>query len=125
MNLIGFQGCNALNVNVLVLKRNWTNTDSFAEEEAMRWSKDQIRDLVEKIIDWFLFVVLLIAAFALVQDVWGQYASKKTSMTWEEVPITELPTLTLCFGNQIGTHWYREMHDLGTEFNVTYFLNET
>ena len=114
-----------MNVSISVLKYNYTNKDIFAEKGTMRWSKEQIRELAEKIIDWVLFVVLLIVAFALVQDVWGQYASKKTSMTWEEVPIIELPTLTLCFGNQIGSHWMRDMYHLGTEFNVTYFLNET
>ena len=91
----------------------------------MKLSKEQIREKIETIIDWILFIVFVIVSFALVQDVWNQYTSKKTSMTWEEVPITELPTLTLCFGDQVGSYWRREMYDLGTEFNVTYFLNET
>ena len=115
-----------MNVFVLVWKYNQTNTAGHLSLKGrMKLSREQISGLVETIIDWFLFVVLVIVSFVLVQDVWGQYTSKKTSMTWEEVPITELPTLTLCFGNQIGSHWMREMYDLGTEFNVTYFLNET
>ena len=91
----------------------------------MNLSKEKIWQYLEKTIDWCLFITFVIVSFALVQDVWLQYLSKKHCISWEEVPITELPTLTLCFGNEADHEWKVQMYDLGTDFNVTYFVNDT
>ena len=91
----------------------------------MNLSKEKIWQYLEKTIDWCLFITFVIVSFALVQDVWLQYLSKKHSISWEEVPITELPTMTLCFGKEAENEWKAQMFDLGTDFNVTYFVNDT
>ena len=50
----------------------------------------------------------------------GNYAKRKSSMSWEEKPIRGHPTLTVCFDDQVGNVWSRNMFDLGSEMNITY-----
>ena len=33
--------------------------------------------------------------------------------------------MTLCFGKEAENEWKAQMFDLGTDFNVTYFVNDT
>ena len=88
--------------------------------------KNGTREIIEiaiAVIDWSAFLILAIVGLSTINGIWDVYGSKKTSMTMERQPITEHPTITMCFGpsSVIPSLWhpYSQLI-LGIDFNITY-----
>ena len=73
--------------------------------------------------DWSAFLLLAIIGLSTINGIWDVYGSKKTSMIIERQPITDHPTITMCFGPAafIPSLWkdYSQLV-LGIDFNITY-----
>ena len=95
------------------------------EQETKEKAKGNRILLIKTTLNWMLFLFLTILAIALSLDTLGTYFLKRTSMSSENVPIAEHPSITLCFGDQTVSPWDRKMYRLGTDFNITYYINET
>ena len=88
-------------------------------------TKNNLSNIVEKALDGTALTILLIFVIVLASDVIDMYTSKKSAMSNMEQPISEHPTVTICFGDRSGSLWNREMYELETEVNITYYVNET
>ena len=96
-----------------------------SQQETKENAKGNRIRLIKATLNWMLFLFLTILAIALSLDTLGTYFLKRTSMSSENVPIAEHPSITLCFGDQTVSPWDRKMYRLGTDFNITYYINET
>ena len=75
-----------------------------------------LKDKLCKVLEWIIYLGLLIGALYLMKEVFYKYNSEDTSFKQIEEPITELPTLTICFS---------DYHDIGNEFgNFSMFYND-
>ena len=95
------------------------------QQETKEKAKGNRIRLIKATLNWMLFLFLTILAFALSLDTLGTYFLKRTSMSSENVPIAEHPSISICFGDQTVSPWDRKMYRLGTDFNITYYINET
>ena len=73
------------------------------------------------VVDRLLPIVLIFPSYFFIQGVWQDYVTKKSNMSYEELPIEEQPTITLCFDEQRGEAWNRKMFHLNTDINITYY----
>ena len=75
-----------------------------------------LKDKLCKVLEWIIYLGLLIGALYLMKEVFYKYNSEDTSFKQVEEPITELPTLTLCFS---------DYHDIGNKLgNFSIFYND-
>ena len=68
-----------------------------------------------KLLEWVFFLGLCIISIFFMQEVLRKYTSNATSFTQEKRPLTEQPTITICFKP------YDHNFTLGKDFNITYF----
>ena len=73
------------------------------------------------VVDRLLPIVLIFPSYFFIQGVWQDYVTEKSNMSYEELPIEEQPTITLCFDEQRGEAWNRKMFHLNTDINITYY----
>ena len=72
-----------------------------------------------------IFLSLAIISMIFVEGIWMDFKEKKTSLTWDEEPIFDHPTFSVCFKsddsdmNIMG----RKMFSIGTDINITYGIN--
>ena len=80
------------------------------------------RDKVLKIAFWFLFAVLICLSYFFIEGVWSDYINKRSNFSTDEKPIDKHPTVTICFDGENEKFWNRRMFELGTQMNITYFV---
>ena len=72
-----------------------------------------------------IFFLLVIISIIFVEGIWMDFKEKKTSLTWDEEPIVDHPTFSVCFKddgsdmNMMGM----KMFSIGTDINITYSIN--
>ena len=86
----------------------------------------------KSVLDWsFIFIktvaffVLLGLSIIFVEGIWMDYKEKKTSLTWDEEPIVDHPTISFCFHDyrNVGNLMAHKMFSIGTDINITYDLH--
>ena len=70
-----------------------------------------------KIIECTLFLFLCGLSVVFINGVLNKFISRKTSFTQSEAPITELPTVVVCFTNPNSKKTY---YEYGTDFDIVY-----
>ena len=88
----------------------------------MQLNKKKIVDIAWKAIDRICFIILLILALMSVEDTLRNYVAKKSNRSVDRIPISEQPTVSICFDDHEKKIWNRKMFLLGTEVNITYFI---
>ena len=88
----------------------------------MQLSKKKIVDFAWKAIDRICLVILLILALMSVEDTLRNYVTKKSNRSVNRIPISEQPTVSICFDDDEKNIWNRKMFSLGTEVNITYYI---
>ena len=66
-----------------------------------------------KILEWILYIILFLLSLYFTWGVFKKFDSKTTSMGQKEEPITNRPTLTVCFSD-------RKIWKYGKDFNFSY-----
>ena len=72
-----------------------------------------------KVLEWIVFIFLLFTSFFLSRVVVDQFISERTSMTYREEPIKELPTIVFCFPKSDSS---KTSYEYGLDFQIEYLL---
>ena len=86
----------------------------------------KVVDRIYKLIELSMLLTLGILGVLSTEGTIDAYSVKKTSLGYEEVPLTEQPTFTLCFGlsHLVGNdHRYFKYLRLGIDFNISFSFN--
>ena len=132
----GFENAKIILAKVMLSKKkpsNPINTKLAKKSEKIKDPHQETKEkakrnrmrLIKATLNWMLFLFLTILAIALSLGTLETYFRKRTSMSSENIPITEHPSITICFGDQTVSPWDRKMYRLGEDFNITYYINET
>ena len=72
-----------------------------------------------------IFLSLAIISMIFVEGIWMDFKEKKTSLTWDEEPIVDHPTISFCFHDyrNVGNLMAHKMFSIGTDINITYDLH--
>ena len=71
-------------------------------------------DAIFIVLKWTTFFILCLISILVIRDIFSKYNSKLSGFNYFEVPITEQPTITICFdGNNNKIY-----DDYGTDFKV-------
>ena len=73
------------------------------------------QDKCFQVIEYIIFFGLLGLSFFLMYEVLDKYISRKTVITQSEVPITELPTIIICFSKQNS---YNTKYEYESDFKI-------
>ena len=70
------------------------------------------------VLKWTIFFILCLISILFIRDIFSKYNSKLSSWNYYEVPITEQPTITICFdgNNSNNIPWIYD--DYGTAFKI-------
>ena len=80
----------------------------------------KIHPVVWQGLNWMMVLILAFVSFFFVADSISDYKSTRSSFTHEVLPIKEQPSVSVCFGEQEGSLWKREMHNM-TEIDIIYY----
>ena len=61
--------------------------------------KKTVWDWSFNLIETVVFILLVILSIIYVKGIWMDYKEEKTSLTWDEEPIVDHPTISVCFHN--------------------------
>ena len=72
-----------------------------------------------------IFFLLAIISVLFVEGIWMDFKEKKTSLIWDEEPIADHPTFSVCFKSDDSDMniMTRKMFSIGTDINITYSVN--
>ena len=72
-----------------------------------------------KVLEWIVFIVLLFVSFFLSRVVVHQFISERTTLSYREEPIKELPTIVFCFSMSDSS---KTSYEYGLDFQIEYLL---
>ena len=78
------------------------------------------QDRLFKGVEWILFLCLCFVSVFFMREVFEKYISNKSSFIQYGEPITEHPTITICFDSSKEFFFY----EIGTDFNITIKNND-